>query len=61
MDFTANDPRVIVTSGGTFCLVDEGGRLVGTITRPVARVPVGGGQGKVYLARPNDSKAPAAA
>jgi hypothetical protein len=51
MQFDANDPRIVVTSGGTFCLFDESGRLVGTIERPVERNPVGAGRETVYLAR----------
>lgn len=52
MQATNNDPRIIVTTGGTFCLYDEAGRFVGTITRPVERQPVGPGREKVFLSRP---------
>ena len=61
MERTEHDTRVIVTSGGTYCLFDNGGRLVGTIEHPVERQPVGPGRDTVYLARPSDAKAPAAA
>lgn len=61
MEFNANDTRVIVTTSGTYCLFDGGGRLVGTIEHPVDRQPLGAGRETVYLARPNDAKAPAAA
>jgi hypothetical protein len=52
---------VIITSGGTYCLFDGGGRLVGTIEHPVERQPVGPGRETVYLARPADAKSTAAA
>ena len=61
MDFNPNDTRVIVTSGGTYCLFDGGGRLVGTIDHPVERQPVGPGRETVYLARPADAKTTVAA
>lgn len=61
MQFDANDPRLIVTSGGTFCLYDDSGRLLGTITRPTDRVPVGAGRDTVYLERPVERKKSAAA
>ncbi len=61
MERTENDTRVIVTSGGTYCLFDHGGRLVGTIEHPVERQPLGPGRDTVYLARPSTAKAPAAA
>jgi hypothetical protein len=61
VDINANDTRIIVTSGGTYCLFDGRGRLVGTIEHPLERQPVGPGRDTVYLARPNDAKAPAAA
>ena len=60
MERTENDPRIIVTSGGTFCLFDDEGRLVGTITRPVAHDPVGAGRETVYLARASAANANAA-
>lgn len=58
---TPNDPRITVTSGGTFCLFDDAGRLIGTITHPVERQPVGVGREKVYLARPDDCEGRTAA
>jgi hypothetical protein len=61
MQFDANDPRIIVTSGGTYCLFDEAGRLVGTIERPIERIPVGAGRETVYLARASTQKGTAAA
>jgi hypothetical protein len=61
MERTENDTRVIVTSGGTFCLFDGNGRLVGTIENPLDRQPVGAGRETVYLARPLDAKATVAA
>lgn len=61
MERTENDTRVIVTSGGTFCLFDNSGRLVGTIEHPVERQPIGAGREKVYLARPIDAKGTVAA
>ena len=51
MERTHNDPRIIVTSSGTYCLFDEAGQLVGTVERPVERQPVGPGREKVYLIR----------
>ena len=60
MERTANDPRIIVTSGGTFCLYDDEGRFIGTITRPIERQPVGPGRETVYLARPSVATANAA-
>lgn len=57
--------KLTLTTGGTFCVFDDRGRLVGTITRPVAREPLGAGREKVYLARPEqrqrDRKAAVAA
>ena len=44
-------PRLTLTTGGTLCVFDDRGRLIGTITRPVAREPLGAGREKVYLAR----------
>jgi hypothetical protein len=39
------------TTGGSLCLFDERGRLIGTIDRPVQRDPLGPGRATVYLAR----------
>jgi hypothetical protein len=61
MERTENDTRVLVTSGGTYCLFDRGGRLVGTIEHPVERQPLGAGRETVYLAKPTDAKSTAAA
>jgi hypothetical protein len=58
---TPNDPRVAVTSGGTFCLFDDAGHLIGTIMRPVERHPLGAGREKVYLARPELTQSRSAA
>ncbi|MDA1081453.1 MAG: hypothetical protein O2973_07205 [Gemmatimonadetes bacterium] len=57
---TENDPSIIVTSGGTFCVLDAHGDLIGTITLPIERKPLGAGREKVYLnrvARATDSAA----
>jgi hypothetical protein len=56
------EPKMTKNTGGSLCLFDERGSLIGTIDRPVQRDPVGPGRAKVYLARPeNTSKRPAAA
>ena len=60
MQISTNDPRIIVTTGGTFCLYDDSGRFIGTITQPVDRQPVGPGRDTVYLARPSLAAANAA-
>ena len=60
MQGTANDPRIIVTSGGTFCLYDDHGRFIGTISRPLDRQPVGPGRDTVYLERASLASANAA-
>jgi hypothetical protein len=50
------------TSGGSLCLFDERGTLIGIVQRPVARDPIGPGRETVYLARLAESDvAPAAA
>ena len=53
MENSKNDSRVIVTSGGTFCVYDDAGRFIGTVTQPVDRQPIGPGRDTVYLARPS--------
>lgn len=56
MQQNPGDSSTVVTSGGTFCVFDDRGRLIGTITRPVERHPLGAGREKVYLARPADAQ-----
>jgi len=46
------EPQMKQTTGGSLCVFDERGRLIGTIDRPVQRDPLGPGRAKVYLARP---------
>lgn len=58
---TTNDPRVIVTSGGTMCLFDDRGQLIGTIAQPVARQPLGPGRETVFLSRAGERSGTAAA
>lgn len=60
MKASVNDPRILVTSGGTFCLYDDGGRFIGTISQPVDRQPVGPGRDTVYLERATLASANAA-
>jgi hypothetical protein len=57
------EPRMTQTTGGSLCLFDERGGLIGTIDRPLQRDPLGPGRATVYLARPaqGDAKAAAAA
>jgi hypothetical protein len=56
------EPRIVQTTGGTICLLDERGGFIGTIDRPVQRDPLGPGRATVYLARPSQGeKRPAAA
>ena len=45
------EPDVTRTPEPTIDVFDEAGRLIGTITRPLAGVGLGRGQEKVYLAR----------
>jgi hypothetical protein len=45
------EPRMTKDTGGSLCLFDEGGALIGTIDRPVERDPLGPGRETVYLAR----------
>ncbi|MGH7654542.1 MAG: hypothetical protein ACREN6_07765 [Gemmatimonadaceae bacterium] len=49
------------TNGGSLCLLDERGRLIGTIDRPREREPLGPGHETVYLARPVEESARVAA
>lgn len=50
------------TDGGSLCLFDERGRLIGTVDRPEQREPLGPGCETVYLARPaREAKQSAAA
>jgi len=58
---TTNDPRLIVTSGGTLCLFNDRGELIGTITQPVARQPLGPGRETVFLSRARTCAGTAAA
>ncbi len=46
------EPTMIKTTGGSLCLFDERGRLIGTIDQPVQRDPLGPGCETVYLVRP---------
>jgi hypothetical protein len=46
------DPRITQSDGGTICLFDDRGGLIGTIARPLQREPLGPGRATVYLARP---------
>jgi hypothetical protein len=45
------DPTVQRTSSSRVDLLDTSGRLIGSITRPVAQDVLGPGREKVYLAR----------
>lgn len=45
------EPKVMRNSKEQVELYDERGRLIGVITRPVVKDPVGPGREKVYLAR----------
>ncbi|MFI5231428.1 MAG: hypothetical protein ACHQSE_02835 [Gemmatimonadales bacterium] len=49
------------TDGGSLCLFDERGRLIGVIDRPRRREPLGPGRETVYLARPVQESAHVAA
>jgi hypothetical protein len=46
-----NEPRMSQTTGGSLCLFDERGSLIGRIERPVELEPLGPGRETVYLAR----------
>jgi hypothetical protein len=52
-----NEARMTQTTGGSLCLFDERGGLIGTIERPVQRDPLGPGRATVYLARPTQTGA----
>jgi hypothetical protein len=47
-----NELRMTETNGGSLCLFDDRGRMIGTIDRPVQRDPLGPGRETVYLVRP---------
>ena len=55
------DPRTIRTDGGSLCVFDEGGQLIGIIERPEQRDPLGPWRAKVYLARPEHESSRSAA
>jgi hypothetical protein len=45
--------KMVQTTGGSLCVFDDHGGLIGTIDRPVEREPLGPGRETVYLARPS--------
>ena len=45
------EPKMSQDTGGSLCLFDERGALIGTIDRPVQHDPLGPGRETVYLAR----------
>ena len=47
------EPNMKQITGGSLCLFDERGTLIGTIERPLRRDPVGPGRDTVYLAKPD--------
>jgi hypothetical protein len=49
--------NVTYISSASLCLFDDGGRLIGTIHRPLARDPLGPGRETVYLERPEHERA----
>ena len=49
-----NELKMTLTTGGSLCLFDERGSLIGTIDRPQEREPLGPGRETVYLARPTE-------
>jgi hypothetical protein len=55
------EPKMTRTDGGSLCLFDERGRLIGTVDRPSQREPLGPGRETVYLARPVQESAQVAA
>ena len=55
------EPKMTRTDGGSLCLFDERGRLIGVIDRPRRREPLGPGRETVYLARPVQESAHVAA
>ncbi len=48
------EPNMLLTTGGSLCLFDERGELLGTIDRPLRRDPLGPGRDTVYLARADE-------
>ena len=57
-----NELRMTQTNGGSLCLFDDRGRMIGTIDRPVQRDPLGPGRETVYMVPPaNENERPAAA
>jgi hypothetical protein len=46
-----NELRMTQTTGGSLCLFDDRGTMIGTIDRPVQRDPLGPGRETVYLVR----------
>ena len=57
-----NELRMTQTTGGSLCLFDDRGSMIGIIDRPVQRDPLGPGRETVYLARPaREDERPAAA
>jgi hypothetical protein len=50
MILNPEDPRLQPT-GGTVCVFDDAGRLIGAIRKPIAPDPIGPGREKVYLDR----------
>ncbi|MBM4194600.1 MAG: hypothetical protein FJ202_09525 [Gemmatimonadetes bacterium] len=61
MTRTSNSARILSTSGGTLCLFDDAGHLVGTVTRPERRDPIGVGRETILLVRPAAERVTAAA
>lgn len=51
MQINHAESNILVTSGGTMCLFDERGRLIGTVPHPAVRRPGGAGAETVYLER----------
>ena len=45
------EPITMKSNSGSLTVFDDGGRLIGTIERPVAGEPFGPGREKVFLAR----------
>lgn len=55
------EPRMTQTDGGSLCLFDDRGALIGTIDRPEQREPLGPGHETVYLSRPKKEEKRSAA
>lgn len=53
--------RTTQTDGGSLCLFDDRGALIGTIDRPTQREPLGPGHATVYLSRPGKEQTRSAA